>query len=28
LSKAGDAAAAIADPIVADVRKIIGFRGS
>ena len=27
LTKAGDAAAAIADPIVADVRKIIGFRG-
>ena len=28
LSKAGDAAAAIADPVVADVRKIIGFRGA
>ena len=28
LSKAGDDAAAIADPIVADVRKIIGFRGA
>ena len=28
LAKAGEDAAAIADPIVADVRKIIGFRGS
>jgi tryptophanyl-tRNA synthetase len=28
LSKAGDDAAAIADPIVADVRRIIGFRGA
>lgn len=28
LSKAGDAAAEIADPIVADVRRIIGFRGA
>ena len=28
LNKAGDDAAAIADPIVADVRKIIGFRGA
>ena len=28
LSKAGDDAAAIADPVVADVRKIIGFRGA
>ncbi|WP_409432683.1 tryptophan--tRNA ligase [Litorimonas sp. RW-G-Af-16] len=28
LSKAGDKAAEIADPIVADVRKIIGFRGA
>ena len=28
LSRAGDKAAEIADPIVADVRKVIGFRGA
>ena len=27
-NKAGDDAAEIADPIVADVRRIIGFRGA
>ena len=28
LTQAGDKAAAIADPILADVRKVIGFRGA
>ena len=28
LNKAGEAASEIADPIVADVRRIIGFRGA